>query len=313
MIMIAGGGGFIGRNTARELVDRGQEVLLVGRRPIEVPSFLAPYVDKQIKLVTGDILELPFLYRLVKEYKIDSIIHMVNIRDVRFGSLYQLIRVNLDSVTEILEAAHIFGLRRVTFCSSVAVYGAMKVTRTLQEDMDLPVVSGNEVSAMKKAGEQICQLYVKEHGLSVPIVRPPLVYGPLGWSEYRPVKVMVENAAADKPADVSHVCGVTKEPFVYVRDCARAISLVHLAPSLKHNIYNISDSVLHSLADFAEMVKEVIPGAQIKLGTTKSEKDVDSPPMSIERIKEDVGFTPEYDIKRAVRAYIDWYKDEKYT
>jgi len=35
--------------------------------------------------------------------------------------------------------------------------------------------------------------------------------------------------------------------------------------------------------------------------------------MSIERIKEDVGFTPEYDLKRGVRAYIDWIRDGKYN
>ena len=314
MILITGGGGFIGLNTARDLVDRGQEVLLVRRYSFQVPSFLAPYVDKQVKVVLGDILELPFLYGLIKEHNVDSIVHLAMLRE-GLGSLHRVLKVNVEGTTEVLEAVRIFGLRRVTFCSSVAVYPLEKRVQTLQEDLDLPVESGNYISATKKIGEQICELYAREYGLSVPTVRPTQVWGPLYWSGLQPIQAMVENAVAgvSTPTDFSHVCGVTKRHFVYVRDCAKAISLVHLAPSLKHNIYNISDGELRSLADFAEAVREVIPDAQIKLGTTRSEADIDQPPINIERIKEDLGFTPDYDLNRAVRAYIDWVRDGKYS
>jgi len=50
-----------------------------------------------------------------------------------------------------------------------------------------------------------------------------------------------------------------------------------------------------------------------QIGTTRSEKDFDLPAISIERIREDLGFIPEYDLKRAVRAYIDWVRDGKYV
>ena len=57
----------------------------------------------------------------------------------------------------------------------------------------------------------------------------------------------------------------------------------------------------------------MIPTAQIELGTTRSEKDIDLPPRSIERIREDLGFIPEYDFIKAVKAYIDWVRDGKYV
>ena len=101
--------------------------------------------------------------------------------------------------------------------------------------------------------------------------------------------------------------------YVYVRDCAKAISLVHLAPSLKHDVSTTSDGESRTLADFAKALREVIPSAQIKLGTARSDKDSDLPPMSIERIKEDMGFTSDYDLKRGVKAYIDWIRDGKYN
>ncbi len=101
--------------------------------------------------------------------------------------------------------------------------------------------------------------------------------------------------------------------FLYVRDCAKGISLVHLAPSLKHTIYNIADGKRHTLADFAEVIREFIPSVEIKLGTTRPATDVDLPETTIDRVREDVGFSPEYDLKRAVKAYIDWLRDGKYN
>ena len=232
----------------------------------------------------------------------------------RDSTLYQAIKVNLQGTTDVLEAARIFGLKRVTFISSIAVYMPYRGTpEVLREDNDLPVISSDWIAGTKKAGEQICQLYAEEYGLSIPVVRPPQVWGPLYWTHRSPIQDMVENAIAGKPSDFSSVDGSSKSAYIYVRDCVRAISLVHLTPSLRYGIYNISDGENHSLADFAKAVKEVIPGTQIKFGKIRSERDIEPPPMSIDRIKSDLGFAPEYNLKRAMRAYIEWLRDGKYS
>jgi len=311
MILITGGGGFIGLNLARDLIDRGQEVLLVRRHAFDPPTFLAPYVGKQVKIALGNIGELPFLYRIIRAYNIESIIHAASLHE-RTGTLYDTLKSNVDGTTEIMEAARIFSLRRVTFVSLIAVYMVTRSMETLHENQDLPVQSFGYISATKKAGEQICQLYSKEYKLSIPIVRPPGVWGPMYHSGLQVQQAMVESAVEGKPIDLSQVCGERKMVYIYVRDCAKAISLVHLAPSLKHDIYNISDGESHTLADFAKAIREVIPSAQIKLGTERAETDLDLPPMSIERIKEDVVFVPDYDLSRGVKAYIEWLRDGKY-
>ncbi len=334
MILITGGGGFVGLNLARDLIDRGQEVLLVDRRAFEPPSFMAPYIGRQAKVSLGDIGELPFLYRTIKEYGVESIVHAASLHQDT-GTLYRTLKSNLDLTTELLEAARIFGVSRVTFISSIAVYLTERPMATMREDNDLPASStiAPYIAGTKKAGEQICQLYANEYKMTVPIVRPPLVWGPMYQSGLQPQDVMVRNAVAGKATDLPRVYGNTKKVFAYVRDCAKAISLVHLAPSLNYPIYNISDGQSHTLAEFEEAIREIIPSAQIKLGRARTgtdayspgigieqkkedvgtEMDVDLPAMSIERIRQDVGFAPDYDLKRAVKAYIDWLREGKYN
>jgi nucleoside-diphosphate-sugar epimerase len=315
MILITGGGGFIGLNLARYLVDRGQEVLLLRRHAFAIPLFLTPYAGKQVNTVEGDITEPSVLYSLIKNYSVESIVHAAVATETSIGStLYQAIKINIQGTTDVLEAARIFGLRRVTFLSSVAVYfPESSPSSILSEENDLPVSSTEWIGGTKKAGEQICLLYAREYGLSIPIVRPPQVWGPLYWTHRSPVHTMIDNAISGKPSDLSSFYGENKAPYIYVRDCAKALGLVHLAPSLKYDIYNISDGETRSLADFARAIKEVIPEARITLGETKSTRDADRPPMDITRIKSDVGFTPDYNLKKAVKAYIDWLRDSSYT
>ena len=314
MILITGGGGFIGLNLAKHLVDRGQNVLLVRRHTFEVPSFLSPHINKQVIIAQGDIAEPAFLYSLIKSNRVESIVHAAVVTESSSNStLYQAMKVNLQGTVDILEAARIFGLRRVTFLSSISVYMPTSTKREfLSEEDDLPAISSEWIGGSKKAGEQICQLYAKQYGLSIPIVRPPQVWGPLYWTHRSPVHNLIENAMAGKPSDLTHLWGGAGSPFVYVRDCAKAISMVHLAPALKYAIYNIGEEKNRSLADFAQAVRSVIPGAQIKLGENKPDTDQGRPRMSIERIKSDLGYTPDYDLVRAVKAYIEWLRDGKY-
>jgi nucleoside-diphosphate-sugar epimerase len=286
MILITGGGGFIGLNLARDLADRGQSVLLVRRHAFNIPSFLASFMGSQVITAQGDISDPSVLKKLIQDYRVESIIHAAVQNESSSGNkLYEAVKANIQGTADILEAARNSGLRRVTFLSSISVYmpfsGKYKI---LSEDNDLPSISRDWITGTKKAGEQICFLYGREYGLSIPVVRPPQVWGPLYWTHRSPIQTMFENAIAGKAADLSNNYSGSTSPYIYVRDCARAISLVHLAPTLKYNIYNFSDEGVHSLADFASAIREEIPGAQINLRTTKNAGDMMLPPMDNTRI-----------------------------
>jgi UDP-glucose 4-epimerase len=314
MILITGGGGFIGLNLAYDLADRGQNVLLVRRHAFNLPSFLEPFKGSQVLTAQGDIADPVVLKRLILDYGVESIIHAAVLNESGNGNtLHQAIKANVQGTADILEAARSSSLRRVTFLSSISVYmpfsGKYKI---LREDHDLPAISQDWISGTKKAGEQICFLYAREYGLSVPVVRPPQVWGPLYWTHRSPIQTMFESAITGKAADLNNYYGGSTSPYIYVRDCARAISLIHLAPSLKHDIYNFSDKEVRSLADFSSAIKEEIPGAQLNLRTVQKEGDMLLPPMDNTRIHEDLGFIPGYSLKKAVRAYIGWIKEGKY-
>ena len=334
MIMLVGGGGFLGLNTARYLLDNGEkEVLMVGRSGIRTPSFLASYANKQIKVGQGDILDLHFLYGLIREHNVDSIIYFIGGGGRR--GLYHSINSNVSGINGLLEAARINRMRRVSVVSSEAVYEPNRKHLPCTEDRDLPVdLPQGGVGAAKRILEQICLSYAREYSLSIAILRPPHIWGPRGeGDEGKPRPIMTEgegigggggiidilfaNAVAGKVSEFPSP-GMGQRGYVYVRDCAKGMAMVHLAPKLKHEIYNVSDGELHNLRDFAKAIKEVIPKAQIMFPTLSAEREKQEalreyPTMPIDRIREDVGFTPDYNLSRAARAYIDWLRKGEYN
>ena len=121
MILITGGGGFLGVNIARALLDKGQEVLLLQRHPVRPPSFLASFWGKQAKCAIGNVLDLPFLLGLAKEYHVDSIIHaafdndsLLNREGPMSAHLYQFVQVPVQGCINLMEVARLHNIRRLT-------------------------------------------------------------------------------------------------------------------------------------------------------------------------------------------------------
>jgi nucleoside-diphosphate-sugar epimerase len=313
MILVTGGGGLLGLNLAKDLADKGQEVLIFQRHEVEVPAFLIPYWNKEVKSVTGDLLEWPLLCDLITRYRIDSIVHAAAVWPGRIGttSLAQVISINVLATHYVLEVARVFKLRRVTFISSETVYLGVKATEPCHEDMPLPATSPEAISATKKASEQICGLYSKMHGMSVPILRVARIYGPTAHWRRNPMERMIVHSVEGKPADVPDTYEGSYTVPIHAKDCANGISFVHLATQLKHNVFNLADGNHVSYGEIASMVREVLPNADIRLSKDRN-LELSIPSVSIERL-ESTGWSPKFaDLREGIRAYIDYLKEGKY-
>jgi nucleoside-diphosphate-sugar epimerase len=317
MILITGGGGFLGLNIAQYLVDKGQEVLLVQRHSVKPPSFLIPFWSKEIKQATGNILDLPFLLGLAKEYSIESIIHgafdntsLLNREGPIKEHLHQFVQVPVQGCINLLEIARLYALRRVTLISSVVAYmGAPGESGEWREETLLPSVSFSMIGNIKKAMEQICFLYSNIYEFSFVSLRVGYIYGPA--SEHRnPITNMIENALAGRPANISMVPEDWRTPMVYAKDAGYLIGLIHLAETLKSPIYNIAARGNPSMFDAARLIRELIQDAKVTLGPVQPGQP-EFKEVNLDKIEKEFGFVPR-ELKEGIKAFIDWIKEGKY-
>lgn len=310
MIMITGGGGFLGLNIACSLAKKGLDILLVQRHTVPRHALLESFWDRQISQAAADVLDWRLLSKLTQQYPIDSIVHgafdtaaIVNPERIKSG-LTRLVQVEIEGSRNVLEIARIANLRRVTFISSVDCYrGWPRECEIWREDSHLPPVAFSPIANCKRAVEQLGFLYSKTFGFSFVSLRVGRVYGP-GASSAQPIRNMIEDSAAGKPVDLSKIPAGTRAHPVYAEDVGEAACRIHLAPSLQHYIYNVADGTNPTMGEIAQTVRKLIPSSQITLGSGMGEKPGHSG-IDLKRIQDEFGLVFR-DLKTGIGDYIAW-------
>jgi nucleoside-diphosphate-sugar epimerase len=321
MILVTGGGGFIGLNVAHRLAEKGKEVLLVQRRPVEPPPYLSSFWGTKVKEARGSIMSLPFLISAVRSFNVESIVHAAfdsSGMDPRRGitatsgrSLNDFVQDAVIGGMNVLEVTRLFNLRRLTYTSSVDAYrGFPKDCEEWKEDALLPPVSFGLIGNTKKAMEQLCFLYSKEYNLSIISLRVGHCYGPSATHTFDPMFQSITAAAAGKPAELSHVPSNSRHHTIYVKDTGEATALLHLKDRLEHNIYNVTDGDHPTMGQCVDILKELIPSAKITLGPVREGAFPPTPPPN-DRLVRETGFTPR-NLRDGIGAYIAYLKDGTY-
>jgi UDP-glucose 4-epimerase len=265
MILIIGGMGFIGLNTAVRLLEVGERVVITQHTSHRIPDLIEDEMGTRVFTARMDVTNPYEVFDVVRRHQIESMINLMAppARSLSTQADYHLYTVGLQNV---LQAAHTFGLKRVSLGSSVSVYGGLPAG-PYREDMPLPVDSPTQVSAFKK-GMEIHALYCAVRlNLEVVSLRIASVYGPLYYSMHNPISRMCHAAVNRAEPDVSDrpdksIFADDQGDWTYVKDVARGIQMVHTAKTLHHHIYNIGSGRATSHQQMFEAVQKAVPGAR---------------------------------------------------
>src|SRR5262245_56635468 len=312
MILIIGGMGFIGLNTAERLVEVGEKIVISQHSAHRVPDALRDRLGSQVFTARLDVTNVYEVFDTVRRHQVDSIINLMAppARSVSTQADYHLYTTGLANV---LEAARVFGLRRVSLGSSVGVYNGLP-SGPFREDVGLPAHSPTQVSAFKKGMEMHAHFYAAQAGLDVVALRIASIYGPYYYSMHNPVSRLCHAAVKQADPDFSDrpdgaIFEDDQGDWTYVKDVARGIQLLHTAPRLAHRVYHIGQGRASSNREIVEAVAKAAPGAKrpvMKPGRTSGNSL--NPATDLTQIRTDVGYEPEHTLETGIRAYIDWLR-----
>ena len=312
MILIIGGMGFIGMNTALRLLETGESVVITQFSARRVPAVLEPELDKRAFVARMDVTKGYEVMDVIHRHKVDSIISFAA-PPARGISAQEDYRIYTEALQNTLEAARIFGLRRVSLASSTSVYGSLP-EGPFREDMPLPIQAKTQVEAFKKAMEIHAFHYANRVKIDVVAIRIGSIYGPYYYSMFNPMSRMCDAAMKGLDPDFSDRPGGSireddEGDWTYVGDLARGIQLVHTAEKLPNNTYNVGSGKATSTKRIFEAVQKAIPGARCSaLKPGRSGAMPVNPVMDLSRIRQDVGYEPKYDIDSGIAAYVDHLK-----
>ena len=228
-VLITGGAGFIGSATAKKLIDRGDEVVIIDNfndyydpqlKYDRIKIFLKGY---KFKLYKGDIRDVKFLEKIFKKEKIDKIIHLAAMAGVRYAILHPALYsdVNVLGTTNLLDLAVKYKIKNFVYASSSSVYGNNKKLPFSESDpVDTPI---SPYAATKRATELIAHVFSHIHKLPTTGLRFFTVYGPWGRPDMA-LFLFTKNILAGKTIDVYNRGNMSRN-FTYIDDIVSGISL----------------------------------------------------------------------------------------
>jgi UDP-glucose 4-epimerase len=179
-VLITGGTSHIGSWVTRKLLEQGLKVVTYNRHP-NITS-LTDIADK-IDLVAGDVLDLPSLIRVMKDYRVERVIHMSALLSRALeANPFLGYRVNVDGALNVFEACRLVDIKRVVYTSTKAVYaeprGAHAHPTYEPIDEEYPKAPWGVYGATKLFVENMGLIYNRLYGLDFVALRFATIYGP---------------------------------------------------------------------------------------------------------------------------------------
>jgi UDP-glucose 4-epimerase len=309
MILVTGGCGFIGMHTVRALLDAGQDVVAGYHSTRREPVIWSDAIGSRLHIEEVDVANAHQLNAVVGKHNVDGIIHLAM---PGYGKLTaaQDFATNMPGLLNVLEAAREHRMKRVTMMSSSAVYGGLP-EGPFVEGASLPMQSTSATEAYKKAWEILGFHFAERAGIDVAAARVPGIYGPLYYSMVNlPSRLCHAAARGTEPNFEGAIGGVPKEDaemdFLFVKDCARGLSLLQLADNPAHRVYNFGVGHATKLGELRDAILDAEPNAKIRLNSGGGAAQSPQRYLDISRAKADLGFQPAYDINRGVAEYLHW-------
>ena len=317
-ILVAGGAGYIGSHMVLELLDRGEEVVVLD----DLSTGFRWAIPEGVPLIVGDFGDQDLVAKTIAQHSVEEIIHfaakIVVPESVARPLVYYL--NNTAKARTLLETAVNSGVKRFIFSSTAAVYGDPQQNPVTEDETLKPM---SPYGRSKLMVEWMLEDVSRAHDLKYVVLRYFNVAGgdPRGRTgQSTPnathlIKVAVQTALGLRPkmqvfgTDYATHDGSCVRDYIQVSDLAAAHmnALRHLRDGGGSLVCNAGYAKGFSVLDVIETVKRV-SGVDFKVEISgRRPGDPAAIVADNERIKSVLGWKPEHDnLEEILRQALEW-------
>lgn len=318
-VLIVGGVGFVGLNIAEHMLRQGDEVVLFDRAPLPDAAARAfAALPGHLRVIAGDVTDREAVSRAVTP-GFDAVVMGAAItagsaRDA--DDPETTLRVNLLAQIPLIAAARDAGVRRVVNLSSAAAYGAAGERHPVLDE----TTSGDPVglyAITKWASERVGRRLGSLWNVDLVSLRLSGVFGP--WERATGVRDTLSPQCQILAAAVAGEPAILSRPglrdWTYAADVAQAVALVAAAPSLNHDLYNISTGRSVSALAWGQALAGAFPGFVCRLAqpgetaTIDLHSATDRAPLATDRIAGDLGWRAPTDDITSAAMLAAWWRE----
>lgn len=309
-IFITGGAGFIANTLIKYYVANNKIVVYDNfHRDTLSNSSIANHSN--LKIIKGDVLDLPFLTESMKGA--DIVVHAAGIAgiDTVIKDPVRTMSVNMIGTANALEAAKINGIKdRFIDFSTSEIFGSHAFKSTENDT----AVSGSVGEARwvyavsKLAGEHLAHAYYKQHNLPVVTVRPFNVYGP-GQTGEGALQIFIKKALKNEDIYI-YGDGTAIRAWCYVDDFVDCLIRCIEDPKAIGESFNLGNqrTVITTLG-LAEAVCRVLKSDSKIMYKEALSADIEMRIPSVAKTKELLGFEAKVDLEEGILKTAEYFKN----
>ncbi len=336
--LVTGGAGFIGTNyvRARSIAHPGVPLVVLDAMTYSAKRANLDGLDNVI-LIEGDIRDEALVTRLLRDHRIDTLVHFAaeSHVDRSIAGPDIFIETNIVGTHSLLKAARAVWLdsgsgtpHRFHHISTDEVFGSLGANDPAFHETT-PYAPNSPYSASKAASDHLVRAYHHTYGLQTSMTNCSNNYGPYQFTE-KLIPLFVINALTGRPLPV-YGDGMNVRDWLHVDDHCRAIDLV-LEGGTAGETYNVGggeelpnmtviDTICSTVdalfADDASLATRFPEAAAAQGKSTSTLKQFVTDRAGHDRryaidcgkLSAELDYAPAYDFAGGLAATIRWYVD----
>jgi dTDP-glucose 4,6-dehydratase len=313
-ILVTGGAGFIGSQYVRTML-RGGYPAFGGARVTVLDKLtysgnrdnLRPVADDPaLEFVEGDICDAPLVAELMPGH--DAVVHFAAESHVDRSILgaAPFVVTNVLGTQTLLDAAHRAGVGRFLHVSTDEVYGSIAEGSWTEHS---PLAPNSPYSAAKAGSDLLALAYHRTHQLDVVLTRCSNNYGPYQFPE-KVIPLFVTNLLDGRKVPL-YGDGANIRDWLHVNDHCVGIQLA-LEKGRAGEVYHIGGGEELTNTELTTRLLQAMGRDWGSVEYVEDRKGHDRRySLSIEKIQNELGYTPAMNFDRGIAETIAWYRDNR--
>ncbi|MGO5052558.1 UDP-glucose 4-epimerase GalE [Lachnospiraceae bacterium LCP25S3_G4] len=318
-ILVLGGAGYIGSHTVYELIDKGEDVVIIDN--LETGYLEA--VHPEARFYQGDLRDREFLDQVLDQEEIDAVIHFAanSLVGESMTNPLKYYDNNLCGTKVLLEALVSHGIDKIVFSSTAATYGEPEKTPILETDRTEPT---NAYGETKLSMEKMFKWTGNAHGIKYVSLRyfnacGAHKSGKIGEAHRPethliPLILQVPNGQREFISifgdDYKTKDGTCVRDYIHVTDLAQAhiLAVQYLMKGNESDIFNLGNGIGFTVKEVIDVARNVTGKPIPAVIESRRSGDPATLIASSEKAKKILGWNPMHgELEEIIKSAWKWH------